>query len=472
MMHLADAARATSGHATLPERRFASVFSDSRRVEPGGLFVALRGERFDGHDFVRQVLDAGAAAALVAADSAAAREGGGLPLVVVEDTRAALRDLAAAWRRRFAIPVIAVTGSNGKTTVKEMTAAILAAAFGEDGRLATAGNLNNDIGLPLTVLRLRERHRTAVIELGMNHPGETAVLAAVAQATVALINNAQREHQEFMKSVAAVAEEHGALITALASDGTAVINADDAFAGYWRGLAAGRRIRSFGLEAPADVTCDWVPGQHGSRLDMRAGDRAARVELSILGEHNVRNALAAAAAAMAAAVPLDAVARGLAAFRPAKGRLQAKEGVAGAAVIDDSYNANPDSVRAAIDVLAARPGHRVLVLGDMGEVGEQGGQFHDEVGGYAKSMGVDRLFTLGEMSRAASGNFGSGARHFDRVEDLVAALRPELDGRVTVLVKGSRFMRMERVVDGICPPAPKTVTEAAPGGVAEKKNAA
>ncbi|MBL8485872.1 MAG: UDP-N-acetylmuramoyl-tripeptide--D-alanyl-D-alanine ligase [Rhodocyclaceae bacterium] len=472
MLTLAEAARATLGRATLPGTTFASVFSDSRVVDRGGLFVALRGERFDGHDFVRQVLDAGAAAALVAADSAVAREGADLPLVIVEDTREGLRHLAAAWRRRFAVPVIAVTGSNGKTTVKEMVSAILAAAFGTEGRLATAGNLNNDIGLPLTVLRLREGHRAAAIELGMNHPGETAVLAAVAQPTVALINNAQREHQEFMKSVAAVAEEHGALIAALPSDGIAVINADDAFAGYWRDLAAGRPTRSFGLEAPADVTCGWTPGKLGSRLEIRAGGETAPVELSILGVHNVRNALAAAAAAMAAGLPLTAVVRGLAAFRPAKGRLQLKEGAGGATVIDDTYNANPDSVRAAIDVLAARPGRRILVLGDMGEVGEQAGQFHDEVGGYAKSMGIERLLTLGEASRAASGNFGPGARHFERAEDLIAVLAPDLDGRTTTLVKGSRFMRMERVVDAICPPPPKNGTEAVPAGAAEKKHAA
>ncbi|MBL8489170.1 MAG: UDP-N-acetylmuramoyl-tripeptide--D-alanyl-D-alanine ligase, partial [Rhodocyclaceae bacterium] len=436
-----------------------------RAVEPGGLFVALRGERFDGHDFVHQVLAAGAAAALVAADSTVARADGELPLVVVGDTRAALRDLAAHWRRRFAIPVIAVTGSNGKTTVKEMISAILAAAFGAEGRLATPGNLNNDIGLPLTVLRLRAGHRAAVIELGMNHPGETAVLAAVARATVALINNAQREHQEFMKTVAAVAEEHGALIDALPAEGIAVINADDEFAAYWTALAGPRRVSAFGLENPAEVRCEWSQEALGSRLELHAEGRAAVVELSIPGTHNVRNALAAAAACLAAGVAWDAVVRGLAAFRPAKGRLQVKAGVAGARVIDDSYNANPDSVRAAIDVLAARPGRRILVLGDMGEVGDQAGQFHDEVGGYAKSMGIERLFVLGEMSRAAAGNFGAGAFHFNRFEELVAALKPELDPGTTVLVKGSRFMRMERVVEAITEAEP-------PAGAAEKKNAA
>jgi UDP-N-acetylmuramoyl-tripeptide--D-alanyl-D-alanine ligase len=449
MMPLSEAARVLGGTLMGEDAVFAAVGSDSRNVAPGDLFVALKGDKFDGHDYVAEVLAKGAAGALVNADWAQL-QGAGLPVVAVADTRVALGQLAADWRKRFKIPVVAITGSNGKTTVKEMIAAILAAQHGADNRLATAGNFNNDIGLPLTLLRLRAGHKAAVIELGMNHPGETAELAAVCAPDVALINNAQREHQEFMKSVAAVAEEHGAVIAALSADGIAVINADDEFADYWRGVAGARGIWDFGLDAPAAVTGGRCR-MEGERmhLDIATPEGRVPVELSVIGIHNARNALAATAAAMVAGADLDAVRRGLESFSPVKGRLQTKRGINGATVIDDTYNANPDSVGAAIDVLASFPGRRVLVLGDMGEVGDKAGQYHDEVGGHAKSMGIERLLALGDHAAAAVHNFGEGAEHFGRVEDLVAALRPELDAGVTVLVKGSRFMRMERVVQAV-----------------------
>ncbi|OHC68575.1 MAG: UDP-N-acetylmuramoyl-tripeptide--D-alanyl-D-alanine ligase [Rhodocyclales bacterium GWA2_65_20] len=448
MMHLEEAALAAGGMMLGADAAFSGVSTDSRSVAAGELFVALKGERFDGHDYVAEVLAKGAAGAMVEHAWAQAH-GAGLPLVAVEDTKRALGRLAGNWRGRFDIPVIAVTGSNGKTTVKEMIAAILAAEYGAENRLATAGNLNNDIGLPLTLLRLRQRHRAAVIEMGMNHPGETAELAAICRPTIALINNAQREHQEFMKSVAAVAAEHGAVIAALPPGGIAVINADDEFADYWRGLAAGRGIRDFGLDQPAAVSAGCRIDAEGMSLDIAVPAGRVAVQLAAAGLHNVRNALAAVAAATAAGAGLPALQRGLESFRAVKGRLQQKPGSQGAAVIDDTYNANPDSVRAAVDVLAALPGKRILVLGDMGEVGEKAGQFHDEAGGYAKSMGLERLFALGEHAAAAAHNFGTGASHFARVEDLIAALRPELGQGVTVLVKGSRFMRMERVVEAI-----------------------
>ena len=448
MMRLIDAARAVGGTLTGEDTEFVGVSTDSRGIRPGELFVALCGEKFDGHDYVAEVLSRGAAGALVDHEWALAH-GAGPALVAVADTRIALGRLAADWRSRFAIPVIGVTGSNGKTTVKEMIAAILAAEHGEEQRLATAGNFNNDIGLPLTLLRLAAGHRAAVIEIGMNHPGETAELAAICRPTVALVNNAQREHQEFMKSVAAVAEEHGAVIAALASDGVAIVNADDDFAGYWRSVAAGRRIVDFGLDRPAAVNARYTMDAGGIELEIHAPAGAVAVRLAAVGTHNARNALAATAACLAAGVGLDAVRRGLESFRPVKGRLQPKPGLSGAAVIDDTYNANPDSVRAAIDVLASFPGRRILVLGDMGEVGEKAGQFHDEVGGYAKSMGVERLLTLGIHAAAAAHNFGSGAEHFAEVDGLIAVLRNELGAGRTVLVKGSRFMRMERVVEAI-----------------------
>ena len=344
---------------------------------------------------------------------------------------------------------MAVSGSNGKTTVKEMIAAILREHFGETHALATEGNLNNDIGLPLTLLKLRPNHRAAVVELGVNHPGETATLAAIASPTVALINNAQREHQEFMKGVAEVAREHGAVFAAMRPEGTGVINADDEFSGYWRGLLAGRRVRDFGLEKPAQVGGRHRFTHFGSEIDLHTPRGAARVELHVDGRHNVLNAFAAAACGLAAGASLEAVARGLAAFRPIGGRMQRRTASSGTKLIDDSYNAKPDSVRAAIDVLAAEGGAKVLLLGDMGEVGDRGVEFHQEIGRYARERGIDRLLGVGELSSACVAAFGEGARHFATVEALISAARAELRPRTTMLVKGSRFMRMERVVQAL-----------------------
>ena len=433
------------------DRWFDAVSTDSRTIQPGQLFVALKGDRFDGHAYVADVLAKGAAAAMVENAYAAAHPD--QPLIGVEDTRGGLAALATAWRRRFAIPVIGVVGSNGKTTVKEMCAAILRCHYGEPAVLATRGNLNNDIGLPTMVLRLRERHRAAVFEIGMNHPGETVALAAVARATVALVNNAQREHQEFMHGVSAVAEEHALLIESLGADGTVVYNADDDHAPLWLFRAGSRRAIGFGLKrGVVQGRFDEMPGGGMLTLDTPWG--AIEAELAVPGRHNALNACAAAAACLAAGVSLDAVGRGLSAFDGVKGRLQWRLGRHGTRVIDDSYNANPDSMRAAIDVLAQLPGRRVFVMGDMGEVGDSGGQMHDEVGGYAKSHGIDRLLCLGEASRAAAYNFGVGGEHFTKPEDLIAALSPELGEQTTVLVKGSRFMKMERVADAIAEPVP------------------
>jgi len=446
MMSLREAATAIGARLIGEDVRFDSVSTDSRTLERGALFVALRGERFDGRRFIAAAKERGAAAA-VAEESDASQ--GDLPFLVVENSRLALGRLAAHWRGRFDIPLVAVIGSNGKTTVKEMIAAILREHFGETHALATEGNLNNDIGLPLTLLKLRRNHRAAVVELGVNHPGETAALAAIASPTVALINNAQREHQEFMKGVAEVAREHGAVFAAMRPEGTGVINADDEFSGYWRGLLAGRRVRDFGLEKPAQVSGRHRFTHFGSEIDLRTPQGAARVELHVDGRHNVLNALAAAACALAAGASLGAVARGLAAFRPMGGRMQRRTAPSGTKLIDDSYNANPDSVRAAIDVLAAEGGAKVLLLGDMAEVGERGLEFHQEIGRYARERGIDRLFAVGELSSACVAAFGEGARHFATVEDLIAAAQGELRPRTTMLVKGSRFMRMERVVQAL-----------------------
>ncbi len=339
-----------------------------------------------------------------------------------------------------------MTGSNGKTTVTQMVAAILHAWQG-DTSLATQGNFNNDIGVPLTLLRLREHHRIAVLELGMNHPGEIAVLSRIAQPTVALVNNAQREHQEFMVSVQAVALENGAVIEALPADGTAVFPLDDDYSALWRKLAGARRVIGFGDAADADVRClsaEWRDAVWQVRLQTPAG--AIDTTLAIAGRHNVRNAMAATACALAAGAPLSAIADGLRAFRAVAGRSRAigvRVGTRDITLVDDSYNANPDSARAAIDVLAALPGPHLLVMGDMGEVGAQGPQFHAEVGAHARACGIERLYTLGEQSR------GMGGTHHESIDTLRAAVLQALPGVGSVLVKGSRFMRMERVVEAI-----------------------
>jgi len=437
MMRLSAAAVFADGRTSGGDPVFTGVSTDTRTLSAGDLFVALRGERFDGHAFLDQAKAAGAAAAMVDAKHQGPFP---LPVAVVEDTRLGLGRLATGWRQRFSPVLIAVTGSNGKTTVKEMLAAILRTHAGEDAVLATSGNLNNDIGLPLTLLRLREQHRCCAIELGMNHRGEIAYLARLARPGVALVNNAQREHLEFMNSVEEVAAENASVYAALPADGVAVVNADDAHADFFRKAAGSRRIVDFGLERGA-VTGGYALKNLSSELVVRTPGGEALATLAIPGLHNVRNALAAAACAYAVGVKEETIGEGLSTFRPYTGRLQVKQAKSGATVIDDSYNANPDSVRVAIDVLATCPPPTALVLGDMGEVGAHGPEFHREVGSYASSRKIDRLYALGEATRHAVQAFGHGARHFESVDDLVKAV----EGR-SILVKGSRFMRMERVV--------------------------
>jgi UDP-N-acetylmuramoyl-tripeptide--D-alanyl-D-alanine ligase len=426
--------------------RFQRVHTDTRSLQPGDLFVALRGERFDAHDFLVQASSQGAVAAL--AERGLSAE---LPGLMVADSKLALGQLAAGWRSQFTLPLIAVTGSNGKTTVTQMIASILR-AWKQDGAFATEGNFNNDIGVPLTLLRLRASHQAGVVELGMNHPGEIASLAAMAQPTVALVNNAQREHLEFMATVEAVARENGAVIAALPASGVAVFPADEAYTPVWRELAGARTVLTFGESALSDVTASaqWVGGAW--QVQAKTPQGALASSLQIAGRHNVMNALAATACALGAGAPLAAIAEGLSAFVPVKGRSRALAlhvGGRALTLIDDSYNANPDSVRAAIDVLAELPGPRLLVLGDMGEVGDQGPAFHTEVGMHARERGIEQLFTLGVQSVHASQAFGAG-RHFgDDFASLQAAVAQVLPATASVLVKGSRFMKMERVVQAI-----------------------
>lgn len=424
------------------------VHSDTRTLQNGDLFVALRGERYDANDFLAEARARGAVAALAQRGLQEA----GLAGIEVLDSKQALGALATGWRTQFKLPLIAVTGSNGKTTVTQMVAAILR-AWKADAAFATQGNFNNDIGVPLTLLRLRAMHEIAVIELGMNHPGEIATLAAMARPTVALVNNAQREHQEFMDTVEAVARENGAVIASLAKGGTAVFPSDDPYTPVWTTLAGNRPCLSFGERAGADVrliNADWSAGRWNVHAQTPAG--ALAYELHIAGRHNVRNSLAAVACAFAAGVPPAAMTRGLAGFEAVKGRSRALGLTLGErhaiTLVDDTYNANPDSVRAAIEVLAELPGPRLLVLGDMGEVGNQGPQFHAEVGAHARALGVETLVTFGAQSVHAGESFGA-ARHFDDIAALNAAVLQALPGCASVLVKGSRFMKMERVVQAI-----------------------
>ncbi|GJJ00484.1 UDP-N-acetylmuramoyl-tripeptide--D-alanyl-D-alanine ligase [Duganella rhizosphaerae] len=433
------------------ETVFNGVSTDSRNVFAGSLFVALRGEVFDAHDFLAQVAEKGAAAVVVE-ELPEGWDAAKVAAIVVPDTLVALGQIANYWRRQFAMPVIGVTGSNGKTTVKEMIAAILAAAHGEDGRLATRGNLNNEIGVPLTLFRMEAKQQSAVVELGMNHPGEIGRLSAIAAPTIAMVNNAQREHQEFMHTVEAVARENGAVLASLPADGVAVFPHGDEFTTIWEELSAGRRVLRFGLTKDAEVSCTFRAGDFGSEMfvTIRSGEdeRDAEpeqffVNLLAAGEHNVRNALAAVACTYAAGIALEQIKLGLDTFAPVNGRLQKKAAANGAVVIDDSYNANPDSVRAAIDVLSKAAAPRVLVLGDMGEVGTQGREFHEEIGAYAQSKGIEQVLVTGELASHMS---GPAIRHFENFGELLAAVEAAVTPDATVLIKGSRFMKMERVV--------------------------
>ena len=453
MLTLVEAQALLPGSVLVGDGRiaFARVHSDTRSLQAGDLFVALRGENFDAHDFLAAAREAGAVAALAERGLAEA----GLPGLQVPDALAALQQLAAAWRRRFELPLIAVTGSNGKTTVTQMIASILRAAAG-NAAFATMGNLNNHIGLPLTLLRLRAAHRLGVVELGMNHPGEIAQLARIASPTIGLVNNAQREHQEFMATVEAAARENGTVLEALGPQGIAIFPADDDFAPLWRQMAGTRAAWTFALQGKADVRADlhWQGEQWALQLHTRDGE--ARVMLRMAGLHNVKNALAATAAALAAGVALPQVVQGLEAFEPVKGRsrlLRLQRGGRAFTLVDDSYNANPDSVRAAIDVLATLDGPRWLLLGDMGEVGQQGPAFHAEVGDYARQRGIEHLWTVGELCVHAAAAYGASARHFASVDAMLAALGQAGDVR-SALVKGSKFMRMPRVVDALLQESP------------------
>jgi UDP-N-acetylmuramoyl-tripeptide--D-alanyl-D-alanine ligase len=440
---LRDFAALCSGRYAGADLAYSGVATDTRTLARGEIYLALRGPRFDGNDFLDAAASAGAVAAVVDRPVTAAP----LPLIEVDDGQAALTRAADGWRSRFNGPVVGVAGSNGKTTVKEMTAAVLART---GNTLATRGNLNNHIGVPLTLLRLDESHRCAVIEVGTNSPGEVAQLVALVRPDVGLVTNAGAEHLEGFGDLDGVAREEGQMLAALARSATAVINADDPYSGVWQGMTRAQ-VRTFGIDNAADFSAADVSAELGDEgfrtsftLVAPQGRRAVR--LNVGGRHNLRNALAAAAAATAAGADLDQVVEGLAAMQPVAGRLVPRRTQQGARLLDDSYNANPSSMTAGIDVLAALPGEPWLVMGDMGELGDAAEASHVDVGAYAREHGVRRLFATGPLSTLAVEAFGSGASWHADTEALAQAVAAALTPQVTLLVKGSRSNRLERVV--------------------------
>lgn len=455
MMAVREAAQVIDADWNGLDAYFTGVSTDSRTVRAGDLFIALSGEKFDGHKFVVGAIEKGAVAAMVKAQAGDGDLMPGKPLMRVADTRLGLGQLAASWRQRFAAPLVAVTGSNGKTTVKEMIASILRQEienkqFGDHDAaeyvLATEGNLNNDIGMPLMLLRLRAQHVFAVIEMGMNHIGEISYLTQLAKPNVAVITNAGAAHIEGLGTVEAVAHAKGEIFIGLDQQGVAIINADDPYAPLWYKLADGRQVVDFGLNENAQVSASFQSDSLTNSLTLKLPDGAEQMSLRVPGKHNVRNALAAAAVAVGLGISKAVIAAGLQKFDGVSGRMQKKNGFHRATLLDDSYNANPESVRAALAVLAATSGKKILVLGDMGELGKSAADFHRCIGREARSAGLDKLFTLGELSAYATEEFGNGAQHFENIDELLKETEKLLAADVTLLVKGSRFMRMERVV--------------------------
>jgi UDP-N-acetylmuramoyl-tripeptide--D-alanyl-D-alanine ligase len=451
-LRLSDIARMTGGRLHGEDVVIDALATDTRALLVGGrtLFIALKGERFDGHDHVGAAAQAGVAAALVSRVIDASTASGALPQVVVADTERALADFAAAVQReRGQVKVVGITGSNGKTSVKTLVLAILSRA----GRAyANPGNRNNEIGLPLAVLEAPEDAEFAIYEMGAGKPGDIAYLTAIARPDVAIVNNIAPAHLERMGSLLGVADTKGAIYDALPEDGVAVINADEAFAPFFAERSHGHRLIRFGLDATADITARGItPTDGGSRFVLVTPQGEAAVDLAMPGRHNIRNALAAASIALGLGVALDIVAAGLNAAEPVAGRLIANRLGNGAVVIDDSYNANPGSLAAAIDTLAesSRGGEGWLVLGDMRELGADAQQMHAEMGRRAKAAGIRRLYTLGELSAAAGQAFGEGAAAYDNHDALIAALRKELRDGVRVLVKGSRGSAMDKIVKAL-----------------------
>ena len=441
MMMLSEITKAVGGKLRGADVLCTSVGTNSKNIVLNQLFIAIKGERFDGNTFAQEAIKAGAAASLISTDLAIE------PSITVFDTRIALGKLAQHWRKKFDIPLVAITGSNGKTTTKEMLAAILNAA--NHRVLATQGNLNNDIGMPMTLLQLRAEHTVAVIEMGMNHLGEIAYLTHLACPKVALVNNAGTAHIGELGSRENIAKAKGEIYASLDENGVAVINADDDFADYWKSLNKNKKTITFGLKKQADITATHKTIDGVNEVNLVTNTGEVSFKLSMLGTHNISNALAASAAAVALGVSNADIARGLTNMQPVQGRLQRKAGHNKATVIDDTYNANPDSMKAAIDVLARCDGSRIFVMGDMAELGADAANMHAEIGTYAKQQGIQHFYALGDLSMYAANAFGAGAQHFGILKPLSIAVLSQMHTDVTVLVKGSRFMQMERLVNEI-----------------------
>ena len=440
-MSLSSAARTLGTEYRGKDEVFHGCSTDSRSINSGELFIAIRGERFNGHDFLEQARQRGATAALV--DSLVPIS---LPLIKVTDTRKALGELAKCWRENFRIPLVAITGSNGKTTVKEMLVSILEQ---KSEVLATRGNLNNDIGVPLTLFGMGNEHAYAIIEMGANHPGEIKWLSYIAKPTVAVITQCAPAHLEGFGSVEGVALAKSEIFEGLEKHGTAIINADDNFAGLWKNRVKDIHQLSFGIHHPADITARFPDKSDSNKANifiLKTPAGSIEVTLSLLGIHNIMNALAAAACATALNIELETIKKGLEAMKPVKGRLEIKTGINNSRIIDDTYNANPASLLAAVNVLKTFNGKHWLVLGDMGELGEEGENLHLKAGEQAKENNVDRLFTTGTLSQFASKSFGKNSEHFESIDDMVQRLQSEISPEITVLIKGSRSMQMERVV--------------------------
>ncbi len=446
MMQLSEIAKVLNTVHVGLDTTITSIGTDSRNIKSGQLFVAIKGERFDGNQYAKEAIEKGASAALISDHSLSVE-----PSITVNDSKIALGELAHYWRHRFACPVVAVTGSNGKTTVKEMIASIMTAA--NANVLATKGNLNNDIGMPLTLLQMREQHTCAVIEMGMNHLGEISYLSKIANPQVAVINNAGTAHIGELGSRQAIAQAKGEIFDGLDEDGIAVINANDTYAEYWQSLNTNRKVITFGIDVNADVTAQYASHHGKMDIQLTTPNGSTQFQLSLQGRHNAMNVLAATAVAVALGVSNTAIVNGLTRFSGVQGRLNRLPGQHNAMVIDDTYNANPDSMKAAIDVLTAENAESnsnlIMVMGEMAELGGAAESLHQEVGAYAKQKGVNRLFGFGRLSKLATDSFGENGQCFDSIESLISATLAEMQSNTTVLVKGSRMMKMERVVDAI-----------------------
>lgn len=438
---LSEAAHALGVEISGTDTLVRGCSTDSRNIQPGCIYIALRGERFDGHDFIAQAEQAGAVALMVERPPVDSK----LPYIQVADTRLGLGQLAASWRQSFAVPLLAVTGSNGKTTVKEMLRCICAEA---GPVLATQGNFNNDIGLPLSLLQLNGEHCHAVIEMGANHAGEIDYLSHLASPNVALITQCAPAHLAGFQSIEGVARAKAEIFKHLSENGIAIINIDDDFADFWvQGLRDNLAHISFGLHANADVYATGIQAHaEGQAFCLHTPEGECDIRLALLGEHNVYNALAAAACALAAGLPLEMIEQGLRKMQPVSGRLNLKPGRAGLRLIDDTYNANPSSLFAAMQVLSVQPGPRWLILGDMRELGEDSISFHRQAGEQAKNLQLDALYAVGRDSQAAVEAFGQAAQHFPSQDALISYLQQQTPQGATLLFKGSRGMRMEQVV--------------------------